>query len=276
MKRIVLYLMLGSAFLAMVLMVATGESVSGRPRKERESRQTRINKRAQDARNGDRAAIQALANETFDPADLGLGDIPEEAVEAIKNRLVKAEMDYRAGNGKQKAIEERDVARMINNLADTLQLPDYAKTNSFQVRHLRLGVWPNLLKFIAQEDAKERANPHVRMGLKITTKMSPLEGAYVAVLMLQQKNQNAAFQITPKQESLFVYNLKLERWTAHRNGKNLENQKPPQLKLLGQDNPKVREMRQAVSNGLTSLAPTELKNLPSNLLDSLGIEGREK
>lgn len=283
MKRIILCLMLGSFFLTTVLMVATRQSVSGRDRKESQSRQTRIdtqqtriNKRAHDARSGDQASIRALADETFDPAALGLGHIPEEAVEAIRNRLVKAEMDYRAGNGKQKAIEERDVARMVNNLADTLQLPDYAKTNSFQVRHLRLGVWPKLLEFIAREDAKERANPHVRMGLKITTKMSPLEAAHVAVLMLQQKNQNAAFQITPKQENHFVYNLKLEHWTAHRNGKDLENRKLPRLKLPGQDNPKVSEMRDAVSKGLTSLAPTELKNLPNNLLDSLGIQGREK
>lgn len=198
--------------------------------------------------------------------------IPAVAFDAIKDRLVRAEVEYRTRNGKQKAIDERDVVRMVNNLADTLQLPDYAKTNTLQVRHLRMGVWPRLKDFIRQEDAKERAKPNAHIGLRTTTKMSPLEATYLAMLMLQQKANNAAYQITPNEERRFAYNLKLERWTAHRNGKDLESQNLPRLKAQGEDNPKAGEIREAVSRGLTSLTSAQLGSLPNNLLDTLGIQ----
>jgi hypothetical protein len=266
-------------FLAIGFLFATRHPVSGKARlgNDTTSAETRLpfeelNRRARASRDGDPASIQSLADEAFKPAGL---EIPVEAVEAMRDRLVAAEKEYRTEKGKQKAIEEHDVARMINYLADTLHLPGYARTSPRQVRHLRIGVWPYLPDFIGQEDAKERAKRDVRVGIKLTSKMSPLEAGYIAVLMLQQKATNEAFQVAPEEERLYVHRRNLERWTAHRNRKELVTNQQPTLKVQGEDNPKVKEIREAVTKGLKSLGFIELNNLPDSMLDNLGIKEKQ-
>ena len=272
MKRTILCLMLtlGLAITALISLQrepASARSLTARPpATEMFDPLKHINDKARAAKSGDPLAVRALADEILDVRGLG---IPETVLNDMKDRLTRAELDHQT-KGKQKAIDEIDVVKMVNSLAEKLELPDYAKTNTWQVRSLRMGVWPSLPDFIRQEDARERAKLKVQVGLRATSKMSPLEAAYIAALMLQQKATNPAYQIAPREERQFAYNLKLSEWTAHQNGKAKDSASPPELAPL--NNPKADQMREAVSKGLAALPWAEQQSLSDNLLDTLGIQ----
>src|SRR5438876_11853703 len=178
-----------------------------------------LNRKARAAKSGEPNSVQALADEFFASTAV-FPEIPPEAVDAMKDRLVRAEMEYRGGNGKQKSIEEIDVARMVNQLADALSLPDYAKTCPLQVRHLRMSLLLYLPNIIGQEHFKEKPGAKRKVGSIMSGKMSPLEAAYVALVLLEQKKDNAAFQVTSEEWRALVYKKKLDLWQAHREGKN--------------------------------------------------------
>ncbi|MDQ6652246.1 MAG: hypothetical protein M3Y84_05840 [Acidobacteriota bacterium] len=252
-----------------------GQPRSNTPNAESDNPLTALNQRAKEAKSEDLSSIRALADEVF-AATAVFQEIPPDAVEAMKDRLVHAEMGYRFGNAKQKNIEEIDVARMVNQLADTLSLPDYAKTCPLQVKHLRMSLLFYLPNFIGQEHFKEKPGGKRKVGSKMTSKMSPLEAAYVALVLLQQKKDNAAFQVTSQEWRAFVYKKKLDLWQAHREGRSIEADAGPTLSEKTNSNPKRDEIEQAGARGAAALPTSTLQNLPDTLLDRLGVARKEE
>jgi hypothetical protein len=214
----------------------------------------RLNEKARAAENGSEAAIRELADEifsifNFDQAPAGMDD-------AIKERLVRAEINYRNGHGQ--GIAEANIVRMVNLLAAKLGAPAYTRTNAFEVRRLQLGVLPYLPNLLAQSRAKDK--PH---GAPINATLSPLEATYVAASLIQQKRYNAEYQLTQTE------------WVALHGGKRKDkaNEKfHEQMKDRRKDSSRTDEVERAIAQGFTAMSPAEILNLPQKLLDTLGVE----
>src|SRR5439155_1243433 len=95
-------------------------------------------------------------------------------------------------------VSEFGVVRMTNTLMDALGAPAYAKTNVFEVRRLEMNFLPFLSKFIGKKPAGQNNGAKAR-GSSINPIMSPLEGATIAGLLIQQKRFNPAYQVTQEE-----------------------------------------------------------------------------
>jgi cell division protein FtsB len=228
----------------------------------------RINSRAHAAKDGEERAVRDLADdvvESFTPSE-----VPAFTKEMMKDRLARAELSYR--QGKQKGISEHDVAKTVNQLADELGAPEYGKTNSGQVRILRVSMMSGMPNLISP------GAPKIKDGRASLSDMSPVEAVSVALLMVHQKMHNEAYQVTHRE---FVANLRQkhrEQWEAHRAGKSNNGQghtaEGPRL-ITGtspDSKTKRKEMSGAITRGTKAMKAEKLTGLADKTLDTLGIE----
>jgi hypothetical protein len=215
----------------------------------------RINEKAKLAHGSNEGGIRALADEVFstfnfDQAPAGMDD-------AIKDRLVRAEINHRIGQGKGSASEFR-VVHMVNLLADRLGAPSYVRTNAFEVRRLRMDLLPytsDLQTSLRNNDEKEPK--------KLDGSMSPLEAFFIAMSLVQQKRYNAEFQLTNNE------------WIALNGGKRTvkANQEfLDEMKNRRSDSRRTDEVEQAVQRGFAGMTPYRMLSLPDELLNTLGVE----
>lgn len=102
----------------------------------------------------------------------------------IKERLIRAESAFEKGT--HPAIPEANVAATVNSVARKLKAPDFAYTNTPQVRQLRvrlMGLSPKLTTFAPSGGLSDQ--------------LRPVEAFYVAGMMIRQKLSNPEFQISP-------------------------------------------------------------------------------
>lgn len=222
--------------------------------------------RAQEAKSGDPEAVRALADEIF-ATTAPEPEFQNPVVEDVKDRLVRAEVEYKSRSTGQESIDENNIVRTVNQVADVLQLPDYARTSPLQVRLLRLSLLPHLPHFIAQDlNGRAAANPNIHS--KISNKVSPLEAAYLVLALVQQKRNNPAFQLTPKEFRDSVYARQIAAWQAHRESKGVAPLGSPTLSNRVKP-AKGQELEGAAAYGMSRLPLNELVNMPTKLLDTL-------
>jgi hypothetical protein len=211
------------------------------------------------AQDDNETAISALADSIFN--EVGSPAIPANVITRIKERLVRAEKNFRKN---KKGVREASIVRMINELADKFQAPAYAKTSPLQVRIARVELMKYMPSFIAQETRAERKGLKKKVGASINPEVSPLEAAYIAMLLIHQKMLNEEYQQTPDE-----YAANLHRWrAAERN-----NSSATEHTIVNKRNQeKCREMRQVVSGGVARLSPASIQGLIDDSLDTLGIE----
>jgi hypothetical protein len=231
-----------------------------------------LDRRAKEARSGDSEATRALADEIF-TSTLPDPESQNPIVEDVKDRLVRAELEYR-GKGRQKSIDESNVVRTVNQAVDILKLPDYAKTSPLQVRHLRLSLLPYLPHFIAQEDFAGRTTGNLDPHFKISNKVSPLEAAYLVLAVVQQKRNNPAFEVTPKEFRESVHARNLAAWRAHRESKNSNLQESPSLRQQAKPT-KGEAIERSAAYGMGNLPISELVSIPGKLMDTLLTSKKE-
>jgi hypothetical protein len=213
-----------------------------------------LNEKARLAKGGDAAAVRVLADEVVNQFEMG--SAPAGLADSIKDRLVRAEVNYRAGHGK--GISDAAAVRMVNRLAHEIGAPAFAKTNVFELRRMKMGLLPYTSDFqsrpaggvVGRKDANEAS-------------MSPLEATYFAALMIQQKRYNPEYQLTH------------DEWVSlhggKRNGKS--NAKfQDKIKERKDDKARAGELQNAFENGLSKKSVSELLELPAALLDTLGVE----
>lgn len=216
-----------------------------------------VKEKARAAKSNDEAAIRALADEifsmfNFDQAPAGMDD-------AIKERLVRAEIKYR--QGRAKGSQEFRVAHMVNLLAHKLGAPDYARTNVLEVRRLRMSLLPYTSGLRAQSPADE-----TRKGEKRSASMSPLEAFVVAVSLLQQKRFNVEYQLTN------------DEWVALHGGKRSAGSGAKfleEMKARRRDSRRTDEIDEAIGRGFAAMSPSQILGLPEELLNTLGVERQE-
>jgi hypothetical protein len=215
-----------------------------------------IEEKARLAQDDKETSIRTLADTIFN--EVG-SPIPAEAAAAMKERLVRAEIKFRKN---KKGIREENIVRMINELADKFHAPAYAKTSPLQVRMARVELLKYMPSFIAQETDEKRKGLKRKVGTSINQEVSPLEAAYIAMLLVQQKMLNEEYQQTPDE---YAANYR-RRHSADRNKDNAEH-----TVGVKRNQEKCREMRQVISRGTANLSPTSIQGLIDESLDSLGI-----
>src|SRR5437016_8162566 len=179
--------LVSSAFVITSVLVVGGRHASGQ--NDATGAISRINERAALLNTADEARIRQLADEVFKAFDID--QAPPEIANSLKDRLVRAEVNYRGGNGKP--VSEFGVVRMTNMLMDKLGAPAYAKTNVFEVRRLEMNFLPFLSKFIGKKPVGQN-NGAKALGSSINPIMLPLEAATIAGLLIQQKRFNPTYQ----------------------------------------------------------------------------------
>ena len=199
-----------------------------------------IDRKALLAQSGQPQAIRELADAVVEFN--GTSDAPEVVLNEFEERLTRSELKYRTGN--TNGVPEENIVRAVNNLAQKLNAPDYARTYGGEVRLLRGDSRSEMPHFISPEDQT----------------MSPLEAAYVLHLLIYQKVFNETFLLTPAEHAA----LEREKPATQT---RIEPDQPPTVTI----HPRVKEML-ALAHKTGAMKITDLVQMGQQFLDDLGIE----
>jgi hypothetical protein len=152
---------------------------------------------------GDKDSIRAVVEANFGPP-LVLGvrrfQTPEEIMAAVvMQRLIDAQVAY--FNGKNLGVTDEAVVDALNALASAFETPEYGRLSLLQVEFVRSRLADN----IAPALFKEQVNPDIEVP------MSPLGAIYVMAVLIQQKIDNAAYQVPPAEWDRDVYPRAIEQ-----------------------------------------------------------------
>jgi hypothetical protein len=232
---------------------------------------TGLDRKAKAAKGADAVAIRDLTEDAF--TTFAPTEMPSFTQEAMKDRVARAEVNYRIGA--DKGIPEFKVAKTVNELADKLEIPDYAKVSPAMVRIVRLGLMMELPNFIAQDPPGDKEHKK-KLGSSINPFMSPLEATAVTMFLLQQKLLNEAFQVSHKEFFANLHEKQLQKWEEWRAQKNGTAQPTaegqPAQKLRVVSNSKRDNARRAAKRAAEAMSPDALLNLADSSLDTLGIK----
>ena len=241
-------LFLSSALIVAAVLVFGDQRASGQDiQNDQANSVARINAKAELLNTADERVIRDLADEVFTSFNADL--MPAEVLDSVKDRIVRAEVNYRSGHGYP--VSEFGVVRMTNMLMKKLGAPAYAHTNVYEVRRLEMNFLPFLSKFIGKKPAGTSHGPKA-IGSSFNPEMSPLEAVAIANLLIQQKRVNPAYQMTH------------DELVARRLAKSSSKHE------IG-DNSRSLEIEKAIQRG-GNLSVYELVKLPHHALDQLGVE----
>lgn len=219
----------------------------------------RINSKAEALNSADETQIRDLTNEIFKSFELD--QVPAALTDGLRERLVRAEVNYRSGRGN--AVSEFGIVRMTNMLGDKLGAPAYFKTNVFEVRRLEMAFMPFLSKLIGKKPAGHISGPKARKS-SVNATMSPLEAFTIAGLLIQQKRFNPTYQVT-QEEFLAKHAAK---------AKDKDKARGPD-KAFNLDMTRRKEVEQTFERGANALSVTDLLKLSHDALDKLGVARTE-
>ena len=230
----------------------------------------RLGRKTKATKGADPSAVRDLTDEVFNT--LALSEVPVFTREAMKERVARAEVNYR--QNADNAITESKVARTVNELAEKLEIPDYAKVSPAMVRIVRLGLMLDLPNFIAQDPPADKKSK--KIGSSINPYLSPLEATAVTMFLLQQKMLNDAFQVSHKEFFANVHAKQLHKWGEWRAEKDGTAQpigdRQPDQKIGVVSNSKTANIRLAAQRAAEAMSPDALFNLADSSLDTLGIK----
>jgi hypothetical protein len=220
-----------------------------------------LNAKVRAAKSGREDTAHALADEVF--ANFNFDQAPAGMVDALKDRLVRAEVNYRNGG---KGVVETDIVRMVNRFAYVLKAPDFARTNLFEVRRLEVGLMPYVPELRPRQADADEANVGRKKGVTFTPDsrtLSPLEATCIAALLIQQKQSNPEYQLTN------------EEWIAlHGRARTSEGENRFRAAVAARNDDRSRsdEMQQAIEHSFAAMTPRQMLDLPVGLLDALGVD----
>ena len=113
------------------------------------------------------------------------------------DRITAAETSYR--RGERPAIAEVDVAKAINNLADVIGAPSWVKTDTTEIRKVRMSLLVTAPHLVADQDAPDEKGRYKALSDKI----GPMEASYIVTSLLFQKAFNSEYQISNKERAQF-------------------------------------------------------------------------
>jgi hypothetical protein len=239
-----------------------------------ESPLSSLNRKAKATKHADPEAVRELTDEAFNaftPADL-----PIFTQETMRERVARAEVSYR--KGAVKGISEVRVAKTINELAEKLALPDYAKVSVAMVRTARVALMLELPNLIAQNSPGYKKQEK-KIGSSINRSMSPLEATTLTLFLLQQKTHNEDFQFSHEEFYANLQQKQVQRWKeerARREGtsQTIDSHAGPAMQVRA--NQKTDEIRRSIEKAVTSMRPDDLLNLADSSLENLGIKNSDR
>jgi hypothetical protein len=256
-----------SLLIVCILVIGVGWQTSHPATQKGDSKKpmhNQVEEAAKKAKNSkDEKAVRELADAVFDYAG---GQMPASVSDGIKDRLVRAEMNYRKG---KKGIREEDIVRTVNELADTMSAPAYAKTSKLQVKVMRVKLMGDHPSFIAQERDEKKKGLKKEVGDTINPEVSPLEGAFITMMMIQQKVLNEDWQKTPEE---YAANLNTKRQKEVKSAAGGQELKGRLVARRAKNIEKVNEMMETINKGLGRLGVAGSLDLVDKSLDTLGIE----
>ena len=192
--------LLSSLVIGLSCLNATGLALAQAGSKERR----RIEEITSTLKTGDEAAIRELADliwliTTHNRA-------PQEFSQPLKQRLIRAEIDYR--NGKIEGIPENKIVDVVNYLAKAFDAPVYAVAQLEEVKTLRFGQAYPLFHSLASNLAAMSETDRKAVPLHINSSMSPIEAVYFALTLISQKELNPCYQLTVDERSEVETTLK--------------------------------------------------------------------
>lgn len=260
-KTLVILSSVGFLALGIVsILHAARQPVHGQSGPEHRDPFATLNNKAVAAKGGDETAIGEVADEIF--KSFGVGSLESSALAPLRDRLVRSEVAYRrTGKG---SVRGNKVVQAINQFADRLGAPSYARTGLLQVRYLRNSLQVLLPNFIGQELSKASGKS------PINPEMSPLEATGLTLLMLYQKVYNEEYQLTPDEWSNLRYQQDLAKWHARKNGSRPPEEKTSKM-VASIERPKTAEMKHVLAHAVENSGPGGLAALANSLLDTIGI-----
>jgi hypothetical protein len=136
-----------------------------------------------------------------------VGDsVPDVLVSPFRELLIRAEIDYRSG--RKAGIPEANIVRVIDELAQRLSAPEYARTDEDEVRDTRLAISYMMPHFIVHQPLAAGEESTGGLPYTLNPTMSPLEAVYVARFLIMQKEVNESSQITREERGEVKLNVK--------------------------------------------------------------------
>jgi hypothetical protein len=154
---------------------------------------------------------------------------------------------------------------VVNGLAMKFKAPEYAKTSQYEVRRLRMSALPLMPNFIAKERSAKAEGHSVeesqakQIGSSINPKMSPMEAAFIMVLLLKQKVSNPDYQVTQAERA--------SKWVEQHSSRE-KNKKPlakNEASMLRQE-----EMERIINKGVSQISPIDCPKHASAKLCTFG------
>lgn len=187
-------------FIGLACLNATGLALAQAGSKVRR----RIGEITSTVKPGDEAAIRELADLVW-PITTNNKTLQEFA-QPLKERLVRAEIDYR--NGKSQGIPEEKIVDVVNYLAKEFEAPVYAQAQLEEVKTLRSGQAYPLFHSLAPNLAAMSEAERKTVPLQINSNMSPIEAVYFTLTLISQKQLNPCNQLTADERSEIETTLK--------------------------------------------------------------------
>jgi hypothetical protein len=224
-KSLLVVLVLASGVVTAKLLTSNRTHANPSPGPEAIARS--LDSKARLAKSGDESTVQELADEVINR--LG-GPEAAEALSPFKDRLVRAEMNYR--RGQQGGISEQKLANSLNQLGRDLGLSESARVSPRQLRYLRVHMMAAFPNYVSQSSDKQRGKSI------IANDLSPLEAAGLSLVVISKKQSNDNFGLAPKAWAAAKHKEAVAKWEAHRKGKAETERKAVRTRISVDDTAK--------------------------------------
>lgn len=151
-----------------------------------------VDEKASAVQGPDEGAIRDLADAIL-PFVTG-SSVPSVLASQYKGRLVRTEINYR--KGQQAGIPEGNIVRVLDELAQALNAPEFAKTDEGEVRDTRLAISQMVPHLIVARSLGAGEQSSMGLSYAVSPTMSPLEAVFVTRFLIMQKEINEFSQIT--------------------------------------------------------------------------------
>jgi len=158
---------------------------------------SQLDEKASAIQGADEGAIRELADAVL--LSVMGNKVPSVLVSPYRERLVRAEISYR--KEQEAGIGEGNIVRVLNELAQALSAPDYARTDEDEVRQTRLAISQMIPHLIVAQSLGAREQSAIGLPYTVSPTMSPLEAVFVTHFLIMQKETNEFSQITPAERA---------------------------------------------------------------------------
>lgn len=192
--------------------------------------------------------------------------MPMAAENVIKDRLTRAEMAFRQGQGP--GVQEEDISHLVNSLVQKLNAPDYARTSPRQVRVLRMSLALTSPAFMAEG----MSSPEMKVGESIKPVMSPLQATHLILTLFDQKLLHPEYQVPPEEWERTFQQSSMDRLRKLQEMRQAGAAGKQTAEAVFRHNPKHRELQDAVSQGVSSLTLSDIFGMVDDAFKSLKID----